>query len=86
MRNDVVSGVFRRLGMVGVSLLASGVIFGAIAGGVVVHRLESTPAASNTQEHSSNSDESGDGQSKHKPASHPAYPSPEPDDAQDKET
>jgi len=77
--------------MVGVSLLASAVIFGAIAGGVVVHRLESMPAASNTQEHSDNSDESGDGQSKHEPASHPAHPahpahpSPEPDDTQDKE-
>jgi hypothetical protein len=72
--------------MVGVSLLASAVVFGAIAGGVVVHRLESTPTLPQTlQEHSNNSDDSGDGQAKHKPVVHPAHPSPEPDDAQDKE-
>jgi hypothetical protein len=65
----VVRGVFSRLGMVEVSLLASALLFGALAGGVVVHRLESTPAASNTQEQSDNSDQSGHGQSKHKPAS-----------------
>ena len=85
VRNDVVRGVFGRLGMVGAILLASALIFGAIAGGVVVHRLQPAPAASSTQHRGDNVDEQGDGQSKQgapKPASHP---SPEPDDNQDKE-
>jgi hypothetical protein len=85
----VVSAFFGRLGMVGAILLASALIFGAIAGGVVVHRLESAPAASTTQQQGDNSDERGDGQSKPKPPKppkHAAHPSPpEPDDSQDKE-
>ena len=32
--------------MVGAILIASALIFGAIAGGVVVHRLQATPSAS----------------------------------------
>jgi hypothetical protein len=71
--------------MVGAILLASALIFGAIAGGVVVHRLQSQPASSSTQQGSDNADEQGNGQSKHKPPKHAAHPSPEPDDSQDKE-
>jgi hypothetical protein len=85
VRNDVVSGVFGRLGMVGAILLVSALIFGAIAGGVVVHRLQSAPAASTTQQRGDNADEQGDGQSTQKPPKHAAHPSPEPDDTQDKE-
>jgi hypothetical protein len=86
--NDVVRGVFGRLGLVGASLLASAIIFGAIAGGVVVHRLESPPAASSTQDQGKHPDDQGDGHSKQKPAkhrAHPAHPSPQPGDDQDKE-
>jgi hypothetical protein len=93
VRNDVVKGVFRRLGMVGAILVASAVIFGAIAGGVVVHRLQSAPVASSTQNQGSNADEQGDkgdtqghGQSKNKPPKHAAHPSPQPEDSQDKDT
>ena len=43
---DVVRNLFHRLGMVGVILVASALIFGALAGGVVVHRLQSPPASS----------------------------------------
>jgi len=71
--------------MVGAILLASALIFGAIAGGVVVHRLESAPAASTTQQRGDNSDERGEGQSKPKPPKHAAHPSPEPDGTQDKD-
>jgi hypothetical protein len=81
----VVRGVFGRLGVVGASLLASAILFGAIAGGVVVHRLASTPAASSTQQQGDNRDESGDAPSKPRPSSHPGHPSPQPDDEQDKE-
>jgi hypothetical protein len=84
VRNDVVKGVFGRLGMVGAILIASALIFGAIAGGVVVHRLQFPPAASHTQQRGDNGDEQGDGQSQHKPPTH-ASPSLEPDDNQDKE-
>jgi len=66
-------------------LVASAVLFGAIAGGVVVHRLESTTSTSSTHEQSTNQDESGDGQPKHKPTK-PAHPSPEPEYGQDKDT
>jgi hypothetical protein len=77
--------------MVGAILLASALIFGAIAGGVVVHRLHSAPAASSTQQRGDNADEQGDGQSKHqaskppKQPKHAAHSSPESDDNQDKE-
>lgn len=81
----MVKGVVGRLGMVGAILLASALIFGAIAGAVVVHRLQSAPAASSTQQRGDNADEHGDGQSRHKPATHQAHPSPEPDDSQDKD-
>jgi hypothetical protein len=91
VRNDVVKGVFGRLGMVGATLIASALIFGAIAGGVVIHRLQSTPVASSTQEQGDKADGQGDngnaqghGQSKNK-AKHAAHPSPEPEDSQDKD-
>ncbi len=87
----MVKGVFGRLGMVGAMLVASALIFGAIAGGVVYHRLHSTPAASSTQEQGDKADEQGDngnaqghGQSKNK-AKHAAHPSLEPEDTQDKD-
>lgn len=63
---DMVANLFQRLGMVGSIVLASALIFGAVAGGVIVHRLDTTPSASseqdqaaeagdNTQEKSANS-------------------------------
>jgi hypothetical protein len=75
--------------MVGAILLASAVIFAGIAGGVVVHRLDSAPAASNVHEQGNNSDEQGDGPSHKAPGkpakpAKPAHPLPEPDDSQDK--
>lgn len=92
VRNDLVKGVFGRLGMVGAILVASALIFGAIAGGVVIHRLESARVAATTQEQGNNADEQGDkghaqglGQSKNK-AKHAAHPSPQPDGSQDKDT
>jgi len=87
VRNDVVKGVFGRLGMVGATLIASALIFGAIAGGVVIHRLQSTSVASSTHEQGDKADEQGDnanaqghGQSQNK-AKHAAHPSPEPEDS-----
>ena len=87
VRNDVVKGVFGRLGMVGATLIASALIFGAIAGGVVIHRLQSTSVASSTHEQGDKADEQGDnanaqghGQS-HNKAKHAAHPSPEPEDS-----
>ena len=37
---DVVTNLFSRLGAVGLSLIAGALIFGALAGVVVVHRLQ----------------------------------------------
>jgi hypothetical protein len=75
--------------MVGAIVLASAVIFAGIAGGVVVHRLDSAPAASSVHEQGNNSHEQGDGPSRKTPGkpakpAKPANPSPEPDDSQDK--
>jgi hypothetical protein len=81
----VVRGVFGRLGMAGAILLASALIFGAIAGGVIVHRLESKPSASSTQQRGDNADEQGDGQPTHMPAKPHTHASPQPGDGQDKE-
>ena len=47
---DVVTNFFRRIGMVGAVVLASALIFGAVAGGVFVHRLDTTPSASSEQD------------------------------------
>ncbi|MHB8588862.1 MAG: hypothetical protein ACYDA0_08430 [Candidatus Dormibacteraceae bacterium] len=79
-------GVFDRLGMVGAILVASALIFGAIAGGVVVHRFQSAPVASRTHDQGGKADEQGDGPSKHRPAKHTHPSSPEPADSQDKDT
>jgi len=43
--------------MVGAILLVSALIFGALAGGIVVQRLQSTPVASSEQDRN---DEAGD--------------------------
>lgn len=85
VRNDLVRGVFGRLGMVGAILGASALIFAAIAGGVIVHRLQTPPAASSTQQRGDDVDEQGGGESKRKPPKHAAEPSPETGDRQDKE-
>ena len=70
--------------MVGAILLASALIFGAIAGGVVVHRLQAAPTASSTRQRGDKADEQGDGQAKHKPPKH-AHPSRQSGDSQDKD-
>ncbi|HXI95184.1 MAG TPA: hypothetical protein VNG04_03600 [Candidatus Acidoferrum sp.] len=53
-------GVFGRLGMVGAILVASALIYGAVAGAVIIHRLDSPPAASSTQEQGSSPDKQGE--------------------------
>jgi uncharacterized membrane protein len=45
----VVTNLFHRIGMVGAIVIASALIFGALAGGVIVHRLDTTPSASSEQ-------------------------------------
>jgi hypothetical protein len=71
--------------MVGAILLVSALIFAGIAGGVVAHRLQTAPAASNTQEQGGQADEQGnDGQSTRTAPPKRAQPSPEQDDSQDK--
>ena len=45
----MVRNFFSRIGLAGAILVASMVIFAFLAGGVVVHRLETTPTASSEQ-------------------------------------
>src|SRR5260370_21048869 len=46
---DVVANLLHRLGMVGAIVIASALIFGAVAGGGIVNRLDTTPTASSGQ-------------------------------------
>lgn len=41
---------FSRLGLTGLSIVVAALIFGALAGGIVVHRLTVTPEASTQQQ------------------------------------
>lgn len=85
VRNDLVRRLFDRLGVVGAILLASALIFGAIAGAVVVHRLQAVPTASSQQEHNDKVSEQGDAPSKNKHANHGHHPLPERDESHDKD-
>lgn len=85
---DVVRNVFSRLGMVGAILLVSALIFGALAGGVVVQRFNSNPTASSEQERG---DESGDKdkektkKTKTKHQNHGHHDAQEDDESEDKD-
>ena len=57
---DVVTNLFHRIGMVGAIVIASALIFGALAGGVIVHRLDTTPSASSEQAQSDQSGQKAD--------------------------
>ena len=54
---DLVRNLFHRLGMVGVSVVASALIFGALAGGVIVHRLQSASSSSKHESAQSGKDQ-----------------------------
>ncbi len=77
---DVVANLLHRLGMVGAIVIASALIFGAVAGGVIVHRMDTTPSASSEQ---AQGDESGEKTSE--PANNGHQDSSESEDSQDKD-
>jgi len=77
---DVVANLLHRLGMVGAIVIASALIFGAVAGGVIVHRLDTTPSASSEQ---AQGDESGEKTSE--PADNGHQDSSKSEDSQDKD-
>ncbi|GAC1664682.1 MAG: hypothetical protein PVS2B1_23810 [Candidatus Dormibacteraceae bacterium] len=54
---DVVTNLFHKLGMTGAIIIASALIFGVVAGGVIVHRLDTTPSASSEQEQGAEADD-----------------------------
>ena len=72
--------LFARLGMTEIFIVIAALVFGVLAGGVVVHRLEASPTSSQEQQQQ---DEQGQQEQK-KPKSHghakPAE-SPEPTDS-----
>ncbi len=82
---DVVTNLFHRLGMVGVILVASALIFGALAGGVIVHRLQSPPASSK-QEAAHSEQEQTQRPTQNKQANHGHHDSQSQGDHQDKDT
>ena len=61
----MVTSLISRLGAVGLSLVAGALIFGAIAGGVVMHRLEFPPSrnAASEQQQGDNQTQTGDNSS-----------------------
>ena len=69
MVGDVVRNFISRIGLAGAILVASMVIFAFLAGGVVVHRLETTPTASSEQQ-GEQAGENDQGESKPKHANH----------------
>jgi len=68
MIGDVVRGMISRVGMAGSILIVSLVIFAFLAGGVVVHRLNTAPVASSQEQQEQNDQ----GQAKPK-AKHPNH-------------
>lgn len=88
---DVVANLFRRVGMVGAIVIASALIFGAVAGGVIVHRLDTTPGASSEQAQGDESDQKTSKVAKKtpapnsKPGNNGHQDSSESEDSQDKD-
>lgn len=72
--------VFSRLGMTGLIIVAAALIFGVLAGGVIVHRLEATPVASQSEQQQG---ESSDRQDEAKKNSHGHSSKPHPAESPD---
>jgi uncharacterized membrane protein len=71
--------------MVGAILLVSALIFGALAGGVVVHRLHSTPAASGAQEQTGETTQNGESTTNDNNSNNGHHDAQESDESQDKD-
>jgi hypothetical protein len=71
--------------MVGAILLVSALIFGALAGGVVVQRLNSTSVASSEQDRGDEKGDKGEAKTKTKPANNGHHDTKETDESQDKD-
>jgi len=84
---DLVRNFVSRVGLAGIILIASLVIFAFLAGGVVVHRLETTPTAAGQQEEKQGEQaaENDQGESKSKKASQGRGNSQDPSEAADTE-
>ena len=61
----MVRNFFSRIGLAGAILVASLAIFAFLAGGVVVHRLETTPTASEQQGEQAGENDQGESKPKH---------------------
>jgi hypothetical protein len=71
--------------MVGAILLVSALIFGALAGGVVVQRLNSMPAAWSEQERGEDAGEKSQSKTKNKHPNNGHHETKEQDDSEDKD-
>jgi hypothetical protein len=71
--------------MVGAILLVSALIFGALAGGVVVHRLSSNPAASSEHEQGGETGDHGGSKAESKDSNNDHEDAHEGNDSQDKD-
>ena len=71
--------------MVGAILLVSALIFGALAGGVVIQRLHSTSVASSEQDRSDESGENDHSKTKAKHPNNGHHDTKEPDESEDKD-
>jgi uncharacterized membrane protein len=71
--------------MVGAILLVSALIFGALAGGVVIHRLDTTPTASSQDDQGDQAGDSTQGKTKNKHANNGHQDKQEPAESEDKD-
>jgi len=74
--------LFAQLGMTGLIIVLAALVFGILAGGIVAHRLEASPAASQSEQQSETSnqkDENDQGQPKANGHTKPAHPTESPE-------
>jgi uncharacterized membrane protein len=71
--------------MVGAMLLASALLFGALAGAVVVHRLDTTPTASSEKDQGDQAGDSGHAKTKVKHANNGHHAKPKTIESEDKD-
>ena len=82
---DVVRNVVTRLGMGGAILLVSALIFGALAGGVVIQRLHANPAASSEQQQTGETGDNGQPKAQTKDPNNGQHDAQDENESQDKD-
>lgn len=75
--------LFSQLGMTGLVIVLAVLVFGILAGGIVVHRLDTTPAASQSEQQTEASDNKDEGQPNGQSKAHGDNKPPHPTESSD---